>query len=84
MSLQRYLSRNKRPLSSDVNDDQAVQVKVNDENLFGSQRRGHICHCANCRKVAGGVGKPDYNAGITSLKPIPQILKQPFQRASTS
>ena len=33
----------------------AVKVKVNDDNLFGEQRRGHICHCANCRKVAGGI-----------------------------
>ncbi|OAP63368.1 hypothetical protein AYL99_02595 [Fonsecaea erecta] len=33
----------------------AVAVKVNDDNLFGEQRRGHICHCANCRKVAGGI-----------------------------
>lgn len=32
-----------------------VKVKVNDDNLFGQQRRGHICHCANCRKVAGGI-----------------------------
>jgi hypothetical protein len=23
--------------------------------LFGEKRRGHLCHCANCRKVAGGV-----------------------------
>ncbi|ETI26062.1 hypothetical protein G647_02839 [Cladophialophora carrionii CBS 160.54] len=33
----------------------AVAVKVNDDNLFGEQRRGHICHCNNCRKVAGGI-----------------------------
>lgn len=33
----------------------AVAVKVNDDNLFGTQRRGHICHCKNCRKVAGGI-----------------------------
>lgn len=33
----------------------AVSVKVNDDNLFGEQRRGHLCHCANCRKVAGGM-----------------------------
>jgi len=33
----------------------AVQVKVTDDNLFGGQRRGHLCHCANCRKVAGGM-----------------------------
>ncbi|EXJ87791.1 hypothetical protein A1O1_04718, partial [Capronia coronata CBS 617.96] len=32
----------------------AVRVKVNDDNLFGDQRRGHLCHCASCRKVAGG------------------------------
>lgn len=33
----------------------AVAVKVNDDNLFGDARRGHICHCKNCRKVAGGI-----------------------------
>jgi hypothetical protein len=31
----------------------AVKIKVNDDNLFGTQRRGHVCHCQNCRKVAG-------------------------------
>ena len=30
----------------------AVAVKVNDDNLFGEQRRGHICHCKNFSKVA--------------------------------
>lgn len=33
----------------------AIKVKVNDDNLFGSQRRGHLCHCSQCRKVAGGL-----------------------------
>ena len=33
----------------------AVAVRVTDDNLFGTQRRGHICHCKNCRKVAGGL-----------------------------
>jgi hypothetical protein len=33
----------------------AVKVKVTDDNLFGSQRRGHLCHCSQCRKVAGGL-----------------------------
>ena len=33
----------------------AVKVRINDDNLFGSQRRGHLCHCAQCRKVAGGL-----------------------------
>lgn len=32
----------------------AVKVLINDDELF-SRRRGHICHCANCRKVAGGI-----------------------------
>ena len=41
----------------------AVHVKVNDDNLFGEQRRGHLCHCANCRKVAGGVYVFPYLAG---------------------
>lgn len=33
----------------------AVKVSVKDSNLFKAQRRGHICHCSNCRKVAGGI-----------------------------
>lgn len=33
----------------------AVKVTVTDDNLFGSDRRGHLCHCLNCRKVAGGL-----------------------------
>jgi hypothetical protein len=32
-----------------------VKVKVHDDNLFGSKRRGHLCHCSQCRKVAGGL-----------------------------
>ncbi|PSS12167.1 hypothetical protein M430DRAFT_125540 [Amorphotheca resinae ATCC 22711] len=31
----------------------AVRVEVKDDNLFGGQRRGHVCHCTNCRKTAG-------------------------------
>ncbi|KAI9729688.1 MAG: hypothetical protein M1834_006637 [Cirrosporium novae-zelandiae] len=38
-----------------------VCVKITDDNLFGSQRRGHLCHCVNCRKVAGGL----YGANLT-------------------
>lgn len=33
----------------------AVKVRVKDDELFSGRRRGHICHCANCRKVAGGI-----------------------------
>jgi len=29
-----------------------IKVKVNDPDLF-TKRRGHICHCQNCRKTAG-------------------------------
>jgi len=30
----------------------SIHVTINDSELF-SRRRGHICHCANCRKVSG-------------------------------
>ncbi|GAB7347434.1 hypothetical protein MBLNU459_g4353t1 [Dothideomycetes sp. NU459] len=30
----------------------SIQVTINDNELF-TRRRGHLCHCANCRKVAG-------------------------------
>ncbi|KAJ5287583.1 hypothetical protein N7478_003269 [Penicillium angulare] len=30
----------------------SVKVTINDPDLF-TRRRGHICHCANCRKVSG-------------------------------
>ncbi|KAI5366480.1 putative CENP-V/GFA domain, Mss4-like superfamily protein [Septoria linicola] len=30
----------------------SVTVTINDNELF-SKKRGHLCHCANCRKVAG-------------------------------
>lgn len=33
----------------------AIALKVNDDELFSGKRRGHLCHCANCRKVAGGI-----------------------------
>ncbi|KAK5017691.1 hypothetical protein LTR39_001405 [Cryomyces antarcticus] len=39
----------------------AVWIKVNDPNLFGSNRRGHICHCTNCKKTAGS----DYATNLT-------------------
>ncbi len=32
-----------------------ITVKIHDNDLFGAQRRGHICHCSNCRKVAGSL-----------------------------
>lgn len=30
----------------------SVVVTINDNELF-TKKRGHLCHCANCRKVAG-------------------------------
>lgn len=30
----------------------SVTVTITDNELF-TKRRGHLCHCANCRKVAG-------------------------------
>lgn len=30
----------------------SVKVTIHDRELF-TKRRGHLCHCANCRKVAG-------------------------------
>lgn len=30
----------------------SIRVTINDADLF-TRRRGHICHCANCRKVSG-------------------------------
>jgi hypothetical protein len=30
----------------------AIRVTITDNELF-SKPRGHLCHCANCRKVAG-------------------------------
>ena len=30
----------------------SVHVTINDPELF-TRRRGHICHCSNCRKVSG-------------------------------
>lgn len=30
----------------------SIKVTINDNELF-TKRRGHLCHCANCRKVAG-------------------------------
>ncbi len=30
----------------------SIHVNINDSELF-ARRRGHICHCANCRKVSG-------------------------------
>jgi len=30
----------------------SIHVTITDSELF-TRRRGHICHCANCRKVSG-------------------------------
>src|SRR5689334_12191528 len=30
----------------------SIRVTIHDTELF-SRPRGHLCHCANCRKVAG-------------------------------
>lgn len=30
----------------------SVTVTITDSDLF-TKKRGHLCHCANCRKVAG-------------------------------
>lgn len=31
----------------------SITVHIKDNDLFGEKKRGHLCHCANCRKVAG-------------------------------
>jgi hypothetical protein len=33
----------------------SISVRVTDTELFSGKRRGHLCHCRNCRRVAGGV-----------------------------
>lgn len=33
----------------------SITVKVKDNGLFSGKRRGHFCHCSNCRRVAGGI-----------------------------
>ncbi|KAJ2997552.1 hypothetical protein NUW58_g625 [Xylaria curta] len=30
----------------------SIRVTIHDRDLF-TRRRGHLCHCSNCRKVAG-------------------------------
>lgn len=30
----------------------SINVTITDKDLF-TRKRGHLCHCANCRKVAG-------------------------------
>jgi len=30
----------------------SIHITITDSELF-TKRRGHLCHCANCRKVAG-------------------------------
>jgi hypothetical protein len=30
----------------------SIHVTITDDELF-TKRRGHLCHCANCRKIAG-------------------------------
>ncbi|KAF2760268.1 hypothetical protein EJ05DRAFT_474161 [Pseudovirgaria hyperparasitica] len=31
----------------------SISVSIQDKELFVGKKRGHLCHCANCRKVAG-------------------------------
>jgi hypothetical protein len=33
----------------------AITVKIHDAELFLGKRRGHMCHCRNCRRIAGGI-----------------------------
>lgn len=33
----------------------SITVRVYDTELFSDKRRGHFCHCRNCRAVAGGI-----------------------------
>ncbi|EXJ67512.1 uncharacterized protein A1O5_09525 [Cladophialophora psammophila CBS 110553] len=54
----------------------AVAVKVNDDNLFGEQRRGHICHCANCRKVAGGITDNHHGVHLVTMHRVNQPLTE--------
>jgi len=35
----------------------AITVKINDADLFSGHRRGHFCHCRNCRGISGLFGE---------------------------
>ncbi|BCS20187.1 GFA family protein [Aspergillus puulaauensis] len=37
----------------------SVKVTIHDRDLF-TKRRGHICHCANCRKVSGSFAASNF------------------------
>ncbi|KAF2439961.1 hypothetical protein P171DRAFT_369329 [Karstenula rhodostoma CBS 690.94] len=31
----------------------SISATIHDKGLFGDKPRGHLCHCANCRKASG-------------------------------
>lgn len=37
----------------------SVEVVIHDTELF-TKRRGHICHCVNCRKVSGSYAASNF------------------------
>jgi len=37
----------------------SIKVTIRDSELF-TKRRGHICHCANCRKVSGSFAASNF------------------------
>ena len=38
----------------------SIRVTITDDELW-TKRRGHLCHCANCRKVGGTFAQANLN-----------------------
>jgi hypothetical protein len=38
----------------------SIRVTINDGELF-TRRRGHLCHCASCRKISGSFAQSSLN-----------------------
>jgi hypothetical protein len=44
----------------------AIKVTITDSELF-TRPRGHLCHCANCRKVGGSYVQANLNIEVEKV-----------------
>ncbi|KAF4464506.1 glutathione-dependent formaldehyde-activating [Fusarium albosuccineum] len=55
----------------------SIKVTITDSELW-TKRRGHLCHCANCRKVAGSYVASNFNIEEEKVQIVDdnQVLKK--------
>ncbi|GAM86008.1 hypothetical protein ANO11243_040180 [Dothideomycetidae sp. 11243] len=63
----------------------SIQVTIRDNDLF-TRPRGHLCHCANCRKVSGSYTSSSLTIEEDKVRIVDRdgMLKHPIKSESST